>query len=190
MLFSVSPPPLFVCAKNLPASVSLQQGSPARREPALQLDAHFLPRSVSRFRPFAALTTCPSPNHPYLIHACLVHTSQAPAPVPLSGAALTASEIRLRDPQRRMPENQLAFSGSESPPRSSHPACKTPSPSTSRLASCALAPIFIFTSECPWTVGRRNGRIPFSSNSVWTPGNQAIIDALKVVDDTATSCRS
>ena len=128
------------------------------------------------------------PNHPYLIHACLVHPSHAPAPAPLTSAAIT--EILLRDPQRRMPENQLAFSDSESPPRSSHPACKTPSPSTSRLASCAPAPVFTFKSKRSWTVGQRKGRTPFSSNNVWTPGNhaitRAIIVALKVTDDTAT----
>jgi hypothetical protein len=124
------------------------------------------------------------PNHLYLIHACLVHTSHAPAPAPLTSAAIT--EITLRDPQRWMPETQSAFSHSESPPRSSHPACKSPSTSTSRLAFCAPAPVFILTSKRSWTVGRKKKRTPFSSNDVWAPGNQAIIVALKVADDTAT----
>ena len=66
------------------------------------------------------------------------------------------------------------------------PACKTPSPSTSRLASCAPAPVFILTSKCSWTVGRRKGGHHFRAIMCGHQKNQAIIVALKVADDTAT----
>lgn len=148
---------------------SLWQGPPAHRE--LALDTNFRPRSASRFRTFAVSTTYSSMHIPKLslidptqyMH-CLVRTSHVLAPVPIAAAALTqrARFETLKDgcPKSISVQRFRIASAFKYPPVK----LESLESSTSRLASCAPAPVFIktiFTSECSWTVGRRNRRTPF-----------------------------